>query len=55
MGRRHRGHDHSRSTPETLVEYLGVLEAQLGVAISPPADRVRWATQLQAAVSAAAV
>lgn len=40
--------------PETLVEYLGVLEAQLGDAVSPRGERERWAAQLQAAVRAAA-
>jgi hypothetical protein len=39
---------------ETLVEYLGVLEEQLGVAVSPRAERARWAEQLTAAVRAAA-
>jgi hypothetical protein len=40
--------------PETLVEYLGVLEQQIGVAVSSHAARTRWATQLQAAVRAEA-
>jgi hypothetical protein len=40
--------------PETLIEYLGVLEEQIGVAVSPLTERERWAAQLEAAVRAAA-
>jgi hypothetical protein len=39
---------------ETLVEYLGVLEDQIGLAISPRAERERWAADLTAGVRAAA-
>jgi hypothetical protein len=40
--------------PATLVEYLGVLEEQLGLPPSPVTERERWAGLLQAAVNGAA-
>jgi hypothetical protein len=40
--------------PETLVEYLAVLERQIGLAPCPRAERERWAARLEAAVCAAA-
>lgn len=40
--------------PGTLVEYLGVLEEQLGLEPSSAAERRRWASQLEAAVRAQA-
>lgn len=36
--------------PDTLVEYLGVLEEQLGLAPSSHAQRSRWAARLEAVV-----
>src|SRR5688500_13287681 len=37
---------------ETLIEYLGVLETQIGVAPSSLADRARWAATLETVVRA---
>jgi hypothetical protein len=39
----------------TLVEYLAVLEEQLGLSPSSLAERERWAAQLTTAVRGAAV
>jgi hypothetical protein len=39
--------------PETLVDYLGVLEEQLCLPASRDAERRQWAARLQAAVRAA--
>jgi hypothetical protein len=40
--------------PDTLIEYLGVLETQLAMPLSPLEERTRWAERLTAAVRAAA-
>lgn len=40
--------------PETLVEYIGVLETQLGLSPSSLAARTRWSSLLSAAVKAQA-
>jgi hypothetical protein len=37
---------------DTLVEYLAVLESQVGVPVSATTDRVQWAASLEAAVFA---